>query len=176
MTLDEVLLGVKNQSNIDISCSHSMYDITVIIIMNFMVFLSCLANFPRITLQQQIIQTLSGYFINKLHQSSVHLIIVCLILIPAILNSIQHSVWLISFNFIHQISWINCNKLMLNWELICRIRLRLNEALKLNWKFVADFRNQFIAPKHSWFQKSKLSFNWRFIKLCILLPYCITFT
>ena len=32
MTLDEVLLGVKNQSNIDISCSHSMYDITVIII------------------------------------------------------------------------------------------------------------------------------------------------
>ena len=88
MTLDEVLLGVKNQSNIDISCSHSMYDITVIIIMNFMVFLSCLANFPRITLQQQIIQTLSGYFINKLHQSSVHLIIVCLILIPP---SIFHS-------------------------------------------------------------------------------------
>ena len=27
-----MLLGVKNQSNIDISCSHSMYDITVIII------------------------------------------------------------------------------------------------------------------------------------------------
>ena len=91
MTLDEVLLGVKNQSNIDISCSHSMYDITVIIIKFgwfYEFFLSCLANFPRITLQQQIIQTLSGYFINKLHQSSVHLIIVCLILIPP---SIFHS-------------------------------------------------------------------------------------
>ena len=92
MTLDEVLLGVKNQSNIDISCSHSMYDITVIIIKFgwfYEFFLSCLANFPRITLQQQIIQTLSGYFINKLHQSSVHLIIVCLLFI--------HSSALISF-------------------------------------------------------------------------------
>ena len=29
---------MKNQSNIDISCSHSMYDITVIIIMNFIYF------------------------------------------------------------------------------------------------------------------------------------------
>ena len=96
MTLDEVLLGVKNQSNIDISCSHFIIIVLVYYVflgysihsMNFMVFLSCLANFPRITLQQQIIQTLSGYFINKLHQSSVHLIIVCLILIPP---SIFHS-------------------------------------------------------------------------------------
>ena len=97
MTLDEVLLGVKNQSNIDISCSHFIIIVLVYYVflgysihsMNFMVFLSCLANFPRITLQQQIIQTLSGYFINKLHQSSVHLIIVCLLFI--------HSSALISF-------------------------------------------------------------------------------
>ena len=31
MTLDEVLLGVKNQSNIDISCSHSIYKILYLI-------------------------------------------------------------------------------------------------------------------------------------------------
>ena len=37
MTLDEVLLGVKNQSNIDISCSHSMYDITVIIMLSWLI-------------------------------------------------------------------------------------------------------------------------------------------
>ena len=32
MTLDEVLLGVKNQSNIDISCSHSWCNIFTVII------------------------------------------------------------------------------------------------------------------------------------------------
>ena len=35
MTLDEVLLGVKNQSNIDISCSHSWCNIFTVIIISF---------------------------------------------------------------------------------------------------------------------------------------------